>query len=132
MFLLESNPMISTSNDIFDPQHLYPSITSMPDIPTAEEVFSEFRNEKNETTLETFHRHQIEISPGHWVEVRGFAETYNSFQRNFFQRINCISCSIQIKFIQDAAFVRCPICQVIQPINDDMSGNGLALGVAGC
>jgi len=127
-------------------QPLYPSISSMPDIPSAEDVFSSLRcrrgtmnmpgeeDEDNdsyydETKPQAFHRPRVQISPGHWVEMRGAVETCCAFQRKFYRRSNCPSCTTRIQYIQDAALVVCPTCDMLLPINDDMSGKGLAIGV---
>mmetsp|Transcript_13860 Transcript_13860/g.21124 ORF Transcript_13860/g.21124 Transcript_13860/m.21124 type:complete len:261 (-) Transcript_13860:39-821(-) len=147
---------------------LYPSSSSMPEIPLADDVFdklgkendsckkdssfdkSPFKSEENlsfgferrqnpcsynpqeqnsiEYPAEPVDRPLIEISPGHWIELRGSDETLKAFQRNFIRQVTCSCCSNQIQCIEDAAMVLCPICRVVTPI-DDVIGRGLGLGM---
>eukprot|EP00527_Entomoneis_sp_CCMP2396_P001226 CAMPEP_0198151822 /NCGR_PEP_ID=MMETSP1443-20131203/57269_1 /TAXON_ID=186043 /ORGANISM="Entomoneis sp., Strain CCMP2396" /LENGTH=216 /DNA_ID=CAMNT_0043817639 /DNA_START=90 /DNA_END=740 /DNA_ORIENTATION=- len=73
----------------------------------------------------------IEISPGIRARLRGAAETRDCIGRDFFMPSLCNSCSLEMFCIQDAAYVLCPQCRVVNPISDvdeDFCEGGLGMG----
>mmetsp|Transcript_11349 Transcript_11349/g.16676 ORF Transcript_11349/g.16676 Transcript_11349/m.16676 type:complete len:260 (+) Transcript_11349:122-901(+) len=84
-------------------------------------------DDDDESSIEK-QRPLIEISPGHWIELRGSTETLKAFQNKFFCQVECYGCSHQIQCIGDAAMILCPTCRVVIPI-DNERGRGLGLGV---
>jgi hypothetical protein len=68
----------------------------------------------------------IEISPGHWVLLRGADETWECIERDFYVPCVCLECSMELCCIQDADFVICPICRVVSPMEvlEASLGNG--------
>lgn len=145
-------------------ESLYPSVTCMPVIPKAEDVFNALKRkvcvqenpspqieventwaqersqqyhhdqpapnpiEEDYDDEETFDRPLVEISPGHFIELRGSKETWKTLQRNFSRQTDCACCSTQIEFIQNVAMVLCPVCRIVIPM-DNQNGRGLGLGV---
>lgn len=73
----------------------------------------------------------IEISPGVRVRLRGAAETRACIARDFFLPHLCFSCSLEVFCIQDASYLLCPQCRVVNPVatHDDFTHDGgLGLG----
>ena len=73
----------------------------------------------------------VEISPGVKVKLRGAKETRECVRRDFFLPTVCFSCEMQMFVIQDASFVLCPQCRVVNPLEteDSVFGEGgLGLG----
>jgi hypothetical protein len=133
---------------------LYPSTQNLPDIPIAELCFNKANIKK--TLLDSapasdhvrphgmldqskrtpepvddepdneYERPLFEVSPGHWVELRGCEETLSALRRNFSRDVNCFCCDRRIRVIKDAAMSLCPECRTIAPFNDN--GNGVGLG----
>eukprot|EP00527_Entomoneis_sp_CCMP2396_P001684 CAMPEP_0198149002 /NCGR_PEP_ID=MMETSP1443-20131203/44557_1 /TAXON_ID=186043 /ORGANISM="Entomoneis sp., Strain CCMP2396" /LENGTH=131 /DNA_ID=CAMNT_0043813889 /DNA_START=112 /DNA_END=507 /DNA_ORIENTATION=- len=74
----------------------------------------------------------VEISPGVHMRLRGAAETQNCVRNNFYVPARCFSCDLDIYCIQDACYVLCPQCRVVNPLSQDLGlnpdGGGLGLG----
>uniref|UniRef100_A0A7S3DSH9 Uncharacterized protein n=1 Tax=Entomoneis paludosa TaxID=265537 RepID=A0A7S3DSH9_9STRA len=82
----------------------------------------------------------VEISPGVQVKLRGASETKECVRRDFFVPCQCCSCDLDMFCIQDADYVLCPQCRVVNPLdthnNNDSKdskqptgpGGGLGLG----
>lgn len=72
----------------------------------------------------------IEIAPGVFARLRGAEETRSAINRDFFMPCECACCSQTIFCIQDADFVLCPDCRVIQPMEGCEEGGvgGVGLG----
>mmetsp|Transcript_30550 Transcript_30550/g.63791 ORF Transcript_30550/g.63791 Transcript_30550/m.63791 type:complete len:439 (-) Transcript_30550:400-1716(-) len=75
----------------------------------------------------------VEISPGVQVKLRGAAETKECVRRDFFLPTKCFSCDLEMFCIQDAAYVLCPQCRVVNPLTEVDEGQegcegGLGLG----
>jgi hypothetical protein len=73
----------------------------------------------------------VEISPGLRVRLRGAAETRDCVARDFFTPSLCFACNLEMFCIQDACFVLCPSCRVVNPVSEidsNFSTGGLGLG----
>lgn len=76
----------------------------------------------------------IEIAPGQFLRLRGADETWNAVVHDFYRPCMCICCDITIFCIQDASLVLCPICRVVNPLEDvehsspDSCDGGVGLG----
>jgi hypothetical protein len=86
---------------------LYPSLNEFPPPP----VFNEPRAE-------------VEISPGFYLPLRGSRETLWAIQHGQIATTTCV-CGLALHCVQDAAFVLCPECRVIGPM--DYHGNSSSL-----
>ncbi len=60
----------------------------------------------------------VEIYPGVSVELRGAQETSKASKRNFVVESTCLVCTLKSLCIADAAFVICPGCLVVNPLNE--------------
>ncbi len=60
----------------------------------------------------------VEIYPGVSVELRGAQETSKASKRNFVVESSCLICTLKSLCIADAAFVICPSCLVVNPLNE--------------
>ena len=84
------------------------------------------------TTPQDIPRKTVEISPGVVVPLRGAAETRECVKRDFFIPTQCVSCQLEDLFVvQDAAYVLCPVCRVVNPLTTptaDHEYGGLGLG----
>lgn len=60
----------------------------------------------------------VEIYPGVTERLRGAAETARAADINFVVPLQCISCTIDMLCIADAAYVICPLCRVVSPTVD--------------
>jgi hypothetical protein len=72
----------------------------------------------------------VEIYPGVTEQLRGAVETARAADINFVVPVQCISCTIDMLCIADAAYVICPLCRVVsqttqQALNDQW---GVGLG----
>lgn len=64
----------------------------------------------------------IEVSPGHFMCLRGAAETTEAIYRDFYTPCRCFACSdsftTTIFCISDANYVLCPHCKVVSPVSE--------------
>jgi hypothetical protein len=72
----------------------------------------------------------IEVAPGVKLRLRGSQETWAAISRDFYVPGLCWGCSETIFVIQDAAYVLCPTCRTVSPMdgtfeNPEVSGVGL-------
>jgi len=76
----------------------------------------------------------IEIAPGDFQQLRGAQETYAAIGCDFYVFSSCSICNQTICCIEYAAYVLCPRCRVVSPIDgfdsgsDERSGGGVGLG----
>lgn len=73
----------------------------------------------------------VEISPGVFARLRGAHETWDCIQRDFYQPVKCMGCTVDLCCIQDADYVICPLCRVVGPMDTgDYPGKkgGVGLG----
>lgn len=84
----------------------------------------------------------IEISPGTRVPLRGAVETWQAVRADFYTPCRCFLCSggddaqgcgdgdaaPPIFCIQDAAYVLCPVCRSVSPLDGGTGGHGVGLG----
>ena len=71
----------------------------------------------------------MEISPGHFLPVRGASETEHAIRSAEIQETPCTSCSTHLFCLIGAALVLCPTCRVVGPILD--AGEGPNRGRSG-
>jgi hypothetical protein len=72
----------------------------------------------------------IEIAPGIKLRLRGSQETWEAIARDYYVPGLCWGCSQTIFGIQDAAYVLCPACRTVNPMegtfeSPEISGVGL-------
>jgi hypothetical protein len=72
----------------------------------------------------------IEVAPGVKLRLRGSQETWEAIARDYYVPGLCWGCSETIFVIQDAAYVLCPACRTVSPMegtfeNPEVSGVGL-------
>jgi hypothetical protein len=73
----------------------------------------------------------IEIAPGVNLALRGSEETWAAVREDFYLPGLCWGCPETIFVIQDAAFILCPTCLTVSPIDgsfDDPQVAGVGLG----
>jgi hypothetical protein len=58
----------------------------------------------------------IEVSPGVVLRLRGADETRRAIVTNFYMPCRCPCCETTLFSIKDAAFVVCPKCRVVSPL----------------
>jgi hypothetical protein len=59
----------------------------------------------------------IEVSPGLYLPLRGADETWRAIECDFYEPTACLICSLTIFCIQDADYVLCPACRVVNPMD---------------
>jgi hypothetical protein len=69
----------------------------------------------------------IQVAPGVRVPLRSGSETWQAIIDDFYVPSSCLGCSTTLFVIQDAAYVLCPCCRSISP----MEGQFVNLFVAG-
>jgi hypothetical protein len=72
----------------------------------------------------------IEVAPGIELRLRGSQETWEAIARDFYVPGLCLGCSETIFVIQDAAYLLCPTCRTVSPMDGtferpEISGVGL-------
>lgn len=71
----------------------------------------------------------IEIAPGEFMRLRGAHETWMAIQNDFYLPCACFCCDLTLFCIQDATYVLCPVCQVVNPLEKiDGYDGGVGLG----
>jgi hypothetical protein len=71
----------------------------------------------------------IEVAPGEFMRLRGAHETWKAIQNDFYLPCACICCELTLFCIQDATYVLCPECQVVNPLEKiDGYDGGVGLG----
>ena len=71
----------------------------------------------------------IEVAPGEFMRLRGARETWKAIQDDFYLPCACICCELTLFCIQDATYVLCPECQVVNPLEKiDGYDGGVGLG----
>lgn len=73
----------------------------------------------------------IEVAPDFHVRLRGSDETWMALIDDFFVPTHCAPCDKTLFCIQDAGYMLCPICRVVQPMEDmiDPKAGGVGMGV---
>jgi hypothetical protein len=73
----------------------------------------------------------IEVAPGVQVVLRGSQETWEAIKDDFYMPCQCIGCDTSLFVIQDAAYVLCPQCYSIVPLDGefiDRAVSGVGMG----
>lgn len=70
----------------------------------------------------------IEVAPGQYMRLRGADETWTAIQDDFYAPCVCYACDLTLFCIQNATYVLCPQCQVVNPFDGDESNGGVGLG----
>jgi hypothetical protein len=71
----------------------------------------------------------IEIAPGQHMRLRGAQETWKAIRNDFYLPCSCVCCDLTLFCIQDASYVLCPQCQVVNPMEKiDGYDGGVGLG----
>ena len=71
----------------------------------------------------------IEVAPGEFMRLRGAQETWKAIQDDFYLPCACICCELTLFCIQDATYVLCPVCQVVNRLEKiDGYDGGVGLG----
>lgn len=86
-------------------------------------VFSVEPHEQQQqnSPLSTYQQ-MIEILPGVEVPLRGSIETQEAIEAGFLAgTIICSECTLQIDCIRDAAYVLCPLCHALTPVDSPAS-----------
>jgi hypothetical protein len=79
--------------------------------------------------------HEVEVTPGVFMKLRGSAETWQAIRLNRIINTRCICCYITLHCVRDADYVICPDCRVVSPVYSNLSddqkttGRGLSGGV---
>ena len=60
---------------------------------------------------------KVEIYPGIWKQIRGAKETTQAQRNNRIVACTCVVCTIDYSCINDAAYVICPLCRVVNPLS---------------
>jgi hypothetical protein len=66
-------------------------------------------------------RPHIEVSPGHFMELRGSSETMQALEGGYAVTVTCVQCQIRIKCVPDCELVICPDCRVMSPLYQTIS-----------
>jgi hypothetical protein len=59
----------------------------------------------------------IEVAPGVKIRLRGSQETWEAIARDYYAPGLCWGCSETIFVIQDAAYLLCPTCRTVSPMD---------------
>ena len=73
----------------------------------------------------------IEVAPGVLVVLRGSQETWEAIKDDFYMPCHCIGCDTSLFVIQDAAYVLCPQCYSVVPLEGefiDRAVSGVGMG----
>lgn len=74
----------------------------------------------------------LEVSPGHFVNLRGANETLlyvaadATSSRNMIATHTCVACQTMVHSVSDCEFVLCPVCHTI--LSTGIEGHGIGLG----
>ena len=61
-------------------------------------------------------RSRIEVSPGHYLPLRGSAETLAAVESGMARAVQCVACSATLLCVPDAELVICPDCRLLSPL----------------
>jgi hypothetical protein len=93
---------------------------------TMSNVTSQKRRDTNNVAVKC---KMIEVVPGEFMRLRGAHETWTAIQNDFYVPCACICCDLTLFCIQDATYVLCPDCQVVNPLEKiDGYDGGVGLG----
>ena len=83
-----------------------------------------------ERNVSTATSNMIEVAPGQYLRLRGADETWNAIKDDFYVPCVCFACDLTLFCIQDASYVLCPQCQVVNPLEGQQceSDGGVGLG----
>jgi hypothetical protein len=72
----------------------------------------------------------IEVAPGKLMQLRGADETWHAIHNDFYSPCMCVCCEQTLFCIKNAAYVLCPACRVISPMEHrpGESEGGVGLG----
>jgi hypothetical protein len=84
---------------------------------------------KKERNVSAAKSNMIEVAPGQYLRLRGADETWNAIKDDFYVPCVCFACDLTLFCIQDASYVLCPQCQVVNPLDGQCeSDGGVGLG----
>jgi hypothetical protein len=76
-------------------------------------------------------RTELEIAPGVFAALRGSQETLNAIRDGDCVNVTCSWCTAKLLCVSDTAYVLCPDCRVVSPLDSpgkcDLGGVGLGL-----
>ena len=64
-------------------------------------------------------RSQIEVAPGHYMPLRGSAETMAAVESGMARTVICMVCQATLLCVPDAELVVCPDCRLLSPLPAD-------------
>jgi predicted RNA-binding Zn-ribbon protein involved in translation (DUF1610 family) len=70
-------------------------------------------------------KNQIEVTPGVFMPIRGFSETWQAIKQNCTTTTSCASCKEELHVIEDAAHVVCPDCWMVTTLDQCIGGTPL-------
>jgi hypothetical protein len=68
---------------------------------------------------------QIEVTPGVFMPIRGYSETWQAIKQNCTTTTLCTSCKEELHVIEDAAHVVCPDCWMVTTMDQSIGVNPL-------
>mmetsp|Transcript_13246 Transcript_13246/g.20080 ORF Transcript_13246/g.20080 Transcript_13246/m.20080 type:complete len:202 (+) Transcript_13246:139-744(+) len=80
-------------------------------------------------------RPTVRVAPTLYVTLRGAQETWDALENGNVTKCECLECAMRMFCIQDAHYVLCPSCKIIQPLEGRrriefrLFAGGLGLGV---
>jgi hypothetical protein len=63
---------------------------------------------------------QIEVTPGVFMPIRGYSETWQAIKQNCTTTTLCSGCKEELHVIEDASHFVCPDCWMITPMNQNI------------
>lgn len=72
-------------------------------------------------------RKEIEVSPGFFLPLHGTQETVEAIKKNRMASATCSHCEAALYCTEQAAYVLCPVCKNMSPIQ--IHGTGVGLGI---
>jgi len=64
-------------------------------------------------------RSRIEVAPGHYMPLRGSAETMAAVESGMARTVSCMACQARLLCVPDAELVICPDCRLLSPLPED-------------
>lgn len=72
--------------------------------------------EEQDQAYSSSSRSQIEVAPGHYMPLRGSAETMTAVESGMARTVLCMACQATLLCVPDAELVVCPDCRLLSPL----------------
>lgn len=104
----------------------YEYTTPRPPRPTLGAAMQQRLQQRQQQEQQPHIKNALELTPGHWVALRGAEETWHALQQGTVCSVNCRVCTTPLLCVESAQYVLCPVCKIVSPLDAESNCSGLS------